>query len=291
MNPRRWWALGALVLSVLVLGFDMTILNVALPTLGGAVHASNSQLQWIVDAYVLVFAGLLLIGLALFGGASALGALVDDPGQLIAVRAAMGVGAAILTPITVAVLPALFADKERGRAIALVTVGIGLGIPLGPLVGGYLLTHFWWGSIFLVNVPAAGLALVAVALLVPESRDPAGRRVDLAGGALSTVGLVAFVYGIIEVPDKGWRSPVVLGTLALGVAVLALFVAQQRRSRYPMIDLGLFGSARFLWGSRRDLPIPMFAAVTRRSESCWTDCSGTGSTRSRSPARCPPLPK
>ena len=265
MNPRRWWALGALVLSVLVLGFDMTILNVALPTLGGAVHASNSQLQWIVDAYVLVFAGLLLpagalgdrygrkrlllIGLALFGGASALGALVDDPGQLIAVRAAMGVGAAILTPITIAILPALFADKERGKAIALVTVGIGLGIPLGPLVGGYLLTHFWWGSIFLVNVPAAGLALVAVALLVPESRDPAGRRVDLAGGALSTVGLVAFVYGIIEVPDKGWRSPVVLGTLALGVAVLALFVAQQRRSRYPMIDLGLFGSARFLWGS------------------------------------------
>jgi EmrB/QacA subfamily drug resistance transporter len=265
MNSRRWWALAALVLSVLVLGFDTTILNVALPTLGGAIHASNSQLQWIVDAYVLVFAGLLLpagalgdrygrkrlllIGLALFGGASAVGALVDSPGQLIAIRAAMGVGAAILTPITLAILPVLFTPKERSKAIALVTMGIGLGIPLGPLVGGYLLKHFWWGSIFLVNIPAAAAALVAVALLIPESRDPAGRPVDILGGVLSTIGLVTLVYGIIEAPDKGWRSPLVLGALALGVAVLALFVVQQRRTRYPMIDLGLFGSARFLWGS------------------------------------------
>jgi EmrB/QacA subfamily drug resistance transporter len=265
MKSRRWWALGAIVLSVLVIGFDTTILNVALPTLGGAVHASNSQLQWIVDAYVLVFAGLLLpagalgdrygrkrlliIGLALFGGASVLGALVDNPGQLIAVRAVMGVGAAIITPITLAILPVLFSEQERGKAIAFVTAGIGLGIPLGPLVGGYLLKHFWWGSIFLVNVPAAVVALIAVALLIPESRDPAGRRVDVTGGVLSTIGLVAFVYGIIEAPDKGWRSPVVIGALALGVAVLALFVVQQRRSRYPMIDLGLFGSRRFLWGS------------------------------------------
>src|SRR5690348_11466966 len=195
MKSGRWWALTALVLSVLVIGFDTTILNVALPTLGGAVHASNSQLQWIVDAYVLVFAGLLLpagavgdrygrkrllmIGLALFGGASLVGALVTSPGQLIAVRAVMGIGAAIITPITMAILPVLFTDQERGKAIAFVTAGIGLGIPLGPLVGGYLLKHFWWGSIFLVNVPAVALALLAVALLVTESRDPSGRRVDL----------------------------------------------------------------------------------------------------------------
>src|SRR5256886_9027096 len=223
MKARRWWALAALVLSVLVIGCDTTILNVALPTLGGAIHATNSQLQWIVDAYVLVFAGLLLpagalgdrygrklllmIGLALFGGASVFGALVVSPGQLIAVRAVMGIGAAILTPIVMAVLPVLFTEKERGKAIAVVTAGIGLGLPLGPLVGGYLLKHFWWGSIFLVNVPAAALALLAVALLIPESRDPAGRRVDVTGGLLSTIGLVAFVYGVIEVPDKGWRSP------------------------------------------------------------------------------------
>src|SRR5437763_2720891 len=265
MSSRRWWALGAMVLSVLVIGFDTTILNVALPTLGGAIHATNSQLQWIVDAYVLIFAGLLqpagalgdrygrklllMIGLALFGGASVIGALVDSPGQLIAVRAVMGIGAAILTPIVMAVLPVLFTEKERGKAIAVVTAGIGLGLPLGPLVGGYLLKHFWWGSIFLVNVPAAALALLAVALLIPESRDPAGRRVAVTGGVLSTIGLVAFVYGVIEVPDKGWRSPLVIGALVLGVAVLALFVVQQRGSRYQMIDLGLFGSRRFLWGS------------------------------------------
>ncbi len=265
MKSRRWWALAALVLSVLVIGFDATILNVALPTLGGAIHASNSQLQWIVDAYVLVFAGLLLpagalgdrygrklmlmIGLALFGGASVVGALVDDPGQLIAVRAAMGVGAAILTPITLAVLPVLFSEAERGKAIAVVTAGIGLGIPLGPLVGGYLLKHFWWGSIFLVNVPAAVLALIAVAILIPESRDPQSRPVDVVGGILSTIGLVVFVYGIIEAPDKGWRSPVVISALAVGTVILAVFVALQRRARYPMIDLKLFRSARFLWGS------------------------------------------
>src|SRR2546430_3714099 len=265
MKARRWWALAALVLSVLTIGLDGTILNVALPTLGGAIHATNSQLQWIVDAYVLVFAGLLLpagalgdrdgrkkllmIGLALFGGGSVVGALVDGPGQLIAVRAAMGIGAAILTPITLAVLPVLFGEAERGRAIAIVTMGIGLGIPLGPLVGGYLLKHFWWGSIFLVNVPAAVLALIAVGFLVPESRDPSGGRLDLVGGVLSTIGLVAFVYGIIEAPDKGWGNGVVLGALALGVATLAAFVAWQRRAAYPMIDLKLFGSARFLWGS------------------------------------------
>jgi EmrB/QacA subfamily drug resistance transporter len=265
MKSRRWWALGALVLSVLTIGFDTTILNVALPTLGSAIHASNSQLQWIVDAYVLVFAGLLLpagalgdrygrkrlllIGLVLFGGGSVVGALVDGPAELIAVRAALGIGAAILTPITLAVLPVLFSERERGKAVALVTMGIGLGIPLGPLVGGYLLGHFWWGSIFLVNIPAALLALVAVAFLVPESRDPSASRLDGLGGILSTIGLVAFVYGIIEAPDKGWDSPLVIGALVLGVGLLAGFVAWQRRTAYPMIDLKLFRSRRFLWGS------------------------------------------
>jgi len=264
-SSRRWWALGALVISVLVIGFDTTILNVALPTLGGAVHASNSQLQWIVDAYVLVFAGLLLpagalgdrygrkllllIGLAFFAGGSVVGALVHSPGQLIAVRAALGIGAAIITPISLAVLPQMFTEKDRGKAVALVTVGIGLGIPLGPLVGGYLLKHFWWGSIFLVNVPAAVLALVAVAVLVPESRDPSGAKVDVPGAVLSTAGLVAFVYGIIEVPDKGWGSPVVIGFLALGAVLLTGFVLWQLRTAYPTIDLSLFTRPRFLWGS------------------------------------------
>src|SRR5256714_6477328 len=200
-SSRRWWALGALVLSVLTLGFDTTILNVALPTLGGALHASNSQLQWMADAYVLVFAGLLLpagalgdrygrkllmiIGLAAFGAASAVGALADGPGQLIAIRAVMGVGAAILMPITLAVLPVLFSEQDRGKAVAILTAGIGLGIPLGPLVGGYLLKHFLWGSIFLVNLPAAAVALVAVLVLVAEAARPAGGRGVALGGEVA----------------------------------------------------------------------------------------------------------
>ncbi len=262
---RRWWALGALVLSILTIGLDATILNVALPTLATSVHATNSQLQWIVDAYVLVFAGLLLpagalgdrygrkrlmlVSLLLFGGSSALAAFTTDPGQLIAARAVMGVGAAILMPISMALLPVLFGEAERGKAIAFATMGMGLGIPLGPLVGGYLLAHFWWGSIFLINVPVVAVALVAVALLVPESRDPAARPVDLLGGVLSTIGLVTLVYGIIEAPGRGWRDGVVLGSTGAGVVFLTGFVLWQRRAPYPMIDLNLFRTARFLWGS------------------------------------------
>jgi EmrB/QacA subfamily drug resistance transporter len=262
---RRWWALGALVLSILTIGLDATILNVALPTLATSVHATNSQLQWIVDAYVLVFAGLLLpagalgdrygrkrlmlVSLLLFGGSSAVAAFTTDPGQLIAMRAVMGIGAAILMPISMALLPVLFDEAEQGRAIAFATMGMGLGIPLGPLVGGYLLAHFWWGSIFLINVPVVGLALVAVALLVPESRDPSARPVDLLGGVLSTVGLVALVYGIIEAPDRGWRDALVLVSIGAGLAFLTGFVLWQRRAPYPMIDLNLFRTARFLWGS------------------------------------------
>jgi EmrB/QacA subfamily drug resistance transporter len=265
MGGRRWWALAAIVLSVLTIGLDATILNIALPTLADSLNASNSQLQWLVDAYVLVYAGLLLpagavgdrygrkkvlmVGLALFGLASAGALFTDSPTQLIVIRALLGVGAAILTPITLAVLPVLFAPDEQGRAITLLTLGTGLGIPLGPLIGGYLLEHFWWGSIFLVNIPAAAIGLIAVALLIPESRDPAARPVDWLGAALSTVGLVAIVYAIVEVPERGWGSLVVLAGLLGGAAVLAGFVVWQRFAKYPMVDVSLFGERRFLWGS------------------------------------------
>jgi EmrB/QacA subfamily drug resistance transporter len=264
-SPRRWWALAAIALAVLTIGLDATILNVALPTLAGAVHATNSQLQWMVDAYILVFAGLLLpagaladrygrrrlmvVGLVLFGLSSAAAALTGGAGQLIAIRAAMGIGAAILTPVSLAVISVIFAARERARALAVMTMGMGLGIPLGPLVGGYLLRHFWWGSIFLVNVPVAVLAVIAVAVLVPESRDPSARPIDVAGGALSTAGLVLLVYGVIEAPDRGWRDPVVVAALLTGAALLTAFGHWQRRSRYPMIDLGLFRRRRFLFGS------------------------------------------
>jgi EmrB/QacA subfamily drug resistance transporter len=262
---RRWWALGAIVLCLLTLGFDATILNVALPTLATALHADTGGLQWIVDAYVLVFAGLLLpagalgdrigrrrllvAGLALFGVASVAASYVSSTGALIAARAVMGLGAAVLTPITLAILPILFPPAERARAIAVATMAMGIGVPLGPIVGGWLLRQFWWGSVFLVNVPIAALALVAVLVLVPESKDPQPRPADLLGGGLSTVGLVSLVYGVIEAPERGWADPTVLGALGLGVVVLALFVAWERRCAYPMIDLSLFGRPRFLGGT------------------------------------------
>ncbi|MEV8510982.1 MFS transporter [Dactylosporangium sp. NPDC051484] len=264
-SPRRWWALIAIVLSVLTVGFDTTILNVALPTLATALNAGNDDLQWIVNAYVLVFAGLLLpmgalgdrygrkrllmTGLLLFAGASLIAVFASGAGQVIAARALMGVGGAILTPITMAVLPVMFEPHERGKAISLVTMGMGIGLPLGPIIGGYLLEHFWWGSIFVINVPVALVALVAVALLVPESRSSTPKRVDLIGAGLSTLGLVSLVYGVIEAPARGWTDARVLVGLALGAALLAIFALVERRAESPMIDLRLFRKARFAWGT------------------------------------------
>jgi EmrB/QacA subfamily drug resistance transporter len=264
-SPRRWWALIAIVLSVLTVGFDTTILNVALPTLATALDAGNDDLQWIVNAYVLVFAGLLLpmgalgdrygrkrllmAGLALFAGSSLVAVSATDAAQVIAARALMGVGGAILTPLSMAVVPVLFGDRERGRAISLLTIGTGVGLPLGPIVGGYLLERFWWGSIFVINVPVALIALVAVGLLVPESRAAASRPVDLVGAALSTLGLVSLVYGVIEAPTRGWTDARVLVGLAAGAVLLAVFVLVERRAASPMIDLGLFRRPRFAWGT------------------------------------------
>ncbi|WP_327007855.1 DHA2 family efflux MFS transporter permease subunit [Dactylosporangium sp. NBC_01737] len=264
-SPRRWWALVAIVLSILTIGFDTTILNVALPTLATDLHAGTGELQWLVDAYVLVFAGLLLpmgalgdrygrrklllIGLALFAGASAVAVFASTAGQVIAARAVMGIGAAILTPITLAVLPVLFEPHERGKAIAVTTMGMGLGLPLGPIIGGYLLEHFWWGSIFLINVPVALVAIVAVTLLIPESRAASPRPADIPGGVLSTAGLVLLVYGTIEAPSRGWTDALVLATLGLGAALLVAFVLVERRRAAPMIDLRLFRRPRFAWGT------------------------------------------
>jgi EmrB/QacA subfamily drug resistance transporter len=264
-TSRRWWALAAIMLSLLTIGFDATILNVALPTLATALHSGIDGLQWMVNAYTLVFAGLLLplgvlgdrfgrkrlmiIGLLFFGGASIVATYADSVGALIAARAFMGIGAAILTPVGMAVLPVLFPPEERAKAIAFAAIGLGAGVPLGPIIGGYLLGHFWWGSVFLVNVPVALLGLIAIALLMPESKDPQPRRPDVLGGVLSTAGLVSFVYGVIEVPKRGWSDGPVIGSLALGVLLLAAFVAWERRATEPMIDLGLFGRPRFLWGT------------------------------------------
>jgi EmrB/QacA subfamily drug resistance transporter len=265
LGAKRWWALVAIVLSILTVGFDSTILNVALPTLATSINASTDQLQWIVDAYVLVFAGLLLpmgvfgdrygrkrlllIGLALFGGASILAVFAGNAGQLIAARAVMGIGASILTPITIAILPVLFGPEERGKAIAALTMGMGIGLPLGPIIGGILLRHYWWGSIFLVNVPVALIAMIAVAILVPESKDPHPSRIDIPGALLSTFGLSIFVYGVIEAPSRGWTDGLVLAALVGGLLLLTAFVLVERRVAAPMIDLRLFARRRFALGT------------------------------------------
>jgi DHA2 family multidrug resistance protein-like MFS transporter len=261
----RWWALGALVLSTLVLGLDITILVTALPTLSSALGATTDQLQWILAAYTLALAGfllpagvladrygrkrLLIVGLVLFGVSSVLASRVTSAEGLILMRALMGLGGAIILPISLAILPSLFDERERPRAIAFAGAGAFLGLPLGPLVAGWLLTHFAWGSVFLINAPVVVLALLGVWLLVPESRDSAAPRLDWIGAALEVVGVTSVVYGIIEQPGNGWTDQRVLVALVGGALLLAAFVAWELRTRAPLIDLRLFRNARFAWAT------------------------------------------
>ncbi|MEU8199228.1 MFS transporter [Microbispora amethystogenes] len=264
-STSRWWALGALVLSALVIGMDATVLNVALPTLAADLHATNSDLQWIVDAYMVPFAALmlpagalgdrfgrrrvLLAGLVAFGIASVFATYANGTGALIAARALMGAGGAVIMPLATSILPVVFDPHERGRAIAVFTAALALGLPLGPIVGGYLLDHFWWGSIFLVNIPVVVVAVVAAAVFIPESRDPAAPRTDLPGALLSVTGLAALVYGVIEAPARGWGDVRVLAGLTAGVVLLTALVRVEARVRRPMLDLGLFRDRVFVWGA------------------------------------------
>jgi EmrB/QacA subfamily drug resistance transporter len=262
-GSRRWWGLGALAVSMLALGFDMTILNVALATLSEDLHASTSQLQWIVDSYVLVFAALLmpagllgdrfgrkkllLVGMLIFGAASLAGALAGGPTGVIVARTFMGVGAGIMMPLSMSILPSIFPPEERTRAVAIWSSSMALGLPLGPLLGGWLLEHYWWGSIFLINVPVVAVGALAVALLLPESRDPSAPRVDVLGSILSMGGLASLVYGVTEGPSDGWTDPVILTALGASVVLLASFVWWERRLAQPMMDVRLFRDRTFTW--------------------------------------------
>ena len=263
--PRRWWALGAVCLSVLVLGFDGTILNVALPDLAVQLHADTGQLQWIVDAYLVVFAAamlpagllgdrfgrrrMLIAGLVLFGAASLVGTFADSPATLIAVRAVMGLGGALIMPLGMAIIPGLFPPDERPRAVAVMTAGMALGMPLGPIIGGALLNHFWWGSIFLINVPLILVGIAALVLLVPESRNPAVPRVDLLSAVLGVGGLGALTFGIIQGPSDGWGSATVVGALAASVVLLGGLVLRERSQPHPMLDLGLLADRSYRWNT------------------------------------------
>jgi EmrB/QacA subfamily drug resistance transporter len=261
--PRRWWALAAVCLSVLVLGFDSTILNVALPTMAVQLHAGTGQLQWIVDAYLVVFAAamlpagllgdrfgrrrLLIAGLTLFGAASLVGTLTDSAATLIAVRAVMGLGGAFIMPLGMAIIPGLFPAAERARAVAVMTAGMAIGMPLGPILGGLLLTRFWWGSIFLINIPLIVVGIVALLLLVPESRNPAVPRIDLLSALLGVGGLAALTFGIIQGPSDGWGSAEVVGALVASGLLLGGLVLRERTQSDPMLDFTLLRDAVYRW--------------------------------------------
>jgi EmrB/QacA subfamily drug resistance transporter len=258
---RRWKTLGVLSLALLVIGLDNTILNVALPSLQQEFDASTPTLQWMVDSYLLVFAGLLLamgtlgdrfgrkrallIGLILFGGSSLAVLLVENSTQLIVVRCLMGVGGALIMPATLSIISNVFPREERAKAIGMWSAMAAIGIGLGPLTGGLLLEYFDWSSVFLVNMPVAFLALALGVRLVPESKDPLPGRFDLAGVALSVGTLVSLVFGIIEAPERGWTDPLILGCFGLAAALGALFVAWELRTEDPMLNLRYFRNPRF----------------------------------------------
>jgi EmrB/QacA subfamily drug resistance transporter len=258
---RRWKTLAVLSLALLIIGLDNTILNVALPSLQDEFDASSKTLQWIVDSYLLVFAGLLLTmgtlgdrfgrklalqaGLLLFGGASLCVLLVDSANQLIVVRGVMGIGGAMIMPATLSIISNIFPREERGKAIGIWAGMASMGIGLGPLMGGLLLEWFSWTSVFLVNVPVAAIALLAGIVLVPNSRDPKPGAFDLLGAALSVAALAALVYPIIEAQDEGWTNPKILGCFGVAALLGTAFIRWELRVKEPMLNLSFFRSPRF----------------------------------------------
>ncbi|SEF79405.1 drug resistance transporter, EmrB/QacA subfamily [Actinacidiphila yanglinensis] len=264
-DPRRWLALGALVASTLVIGFDITVLNVALPSMAAQIHANTGDLQWIVDAYTVVFAAamlpagllgdrfgrrrMLVAGLAVFLAGALIGTLAHSTGPVIAARSVMGLGGAFVMPLALSVIPSLFGPAERPKAVAITSTAMALGMPLGPIIGGALLAHFWWGSVFLINIPLVAIGIAACLLLLPETRDPAAPRVDALTTVCAAAGLGAFVYGIIEAPDRGWTAPLVLLPIAASVVLIAGLVLRERGVDRPMLDLALLRRRTFLWNA------------------------------------------
>ena len=269
-SARRWWAMAAISVSVLVVSLDLTVLSLALPTIAGTMHASTADLQWITDAYSLVIAALilpagllgdrygrkkvLLAALVVFAASSVWCAYSASVGELIAARAALGIGAAAVFPMAISVIPVMFAEQERQKAISVMAGALFLSYPIGPIVGGFLLDHFWWGSVFLINVPVVAIALVAVTLLLPESRASKRPRLDFPGIVISSAGLTALTYGFIRAGQDGWTDTLALATIVAGLAILAGFVwwerfAARRSGSQPLVDLSLFGVASFRWGT------------------------------------------
>ncbi|MCE2527245.1 MAG: DHA2 family efflux MFS transporter permease subunit [Actinomycetia bacterium] len=262
---RRWLTLVTLSTSLLIIGLDNTVLNVAIPTLQREFNATATTLQWMIDAYILVFAGLLLTmgslgdrfgrkralqaGILVFGLASMLAAFADSSAQLIAARALMGIGGALIMPSTLSIITNVFPREERGKAIGVWAAVAGVGIGLGPLIGGYLLEHFWWGSVFFINIPIAVVALVAGWFLVPESKDPDPRGLDIVGALLSISAVSILVYAIIEAPTHGWTDGLVVSGFVVGLLLLGAFVLWERKTDHPMLNMRFFRNPRFSAGA------------------------------------------
>ena len=258
---RRWAILAVLCFGLLVIVLDNSILNVALPTIQKDLNASSSDLQWIVDSYTLVFAGLLLtagalgdkfgrrgalqIGFILFGIGSVASAMATTSGQLIATRAFMGIGGALIMPATLSIITNVFPPEERSKAIGVWAGTAGLGGALGPLTGGFLVQHFYWGSVFLVNIPIVVIGLIAGVFLIPTSKDPSAPRLDPIGAVMSIVGLALLLFAIIEAPDNGWGSSKTLLYGGAGLALLIAFAIWEAKSDHPMLDVTFFKKARF----------------------------------------------
>jgi EmrB/QacA subfamily drug resistance transporter len=266
LRNHRIAALAVICLGVFVISVDATIVNVALPTLSRELGADTAALQWIVDAYTLVMSGLLLSagslsdrygrrgwlnsGLALFAITSAIAAQANSADQLVTARAAMGVGAAVIFPTTLGLITNIFTEPvARAKAIGLWAAMVGVGVAVGPISGGWLLEHFWWGSIFMVNIPIAALAIIGGRLFVPTSRDPAAPRVDFPGLILSAAGITALVYTVIEAPTWGWTNAKTATGFVSAAIVLAGFALAERHSTHPMLDVSVFFNRRFSGGS------------------------------------------
>jgi EmrB/QacA subfamily drug resistance transporter len=259
---RRGLILVALSLAAFVINLDTTIVNVALPTLVRQLGATTTDLQWVVDAYNLVFAalvlaagslsdrlgrkGTLLTGLAIFAAASLAGSFGTSVYQIVAARAVMGLGAALIFPATLSLISNIFTERrERARAIGLWGATTGIGIAMGPIFGGWLLERYWWGSIFVFLVPVAAVIAVLIAVVVPTSRESGTRPLDVRGLLLSTAAMGVLVLGVIQAPEWGWGSVATIATLAGGVVLLAVFLTVERSTEHPMLDVALFRNLRF----------------------------------------------
>jgi EmrB/QacA subfamily drug resistance transporter len=262
VQPRRWLALAVLCVSLLIVSLDTTILNIALPDIVRQLHASETQLQWVVDVYACVFAGLLLVagsvgdrigrkrlfcgGLVIFGAASAASAFSSDLTWLDLSRSLMGVGAACIMPATLSIISDIFRDDQtRARAIGIWSGTTGLGVAIGPIAGGWLLVHYWWGSIFLINVPFSVLGILGALWLVPESKDPQRRPIDWLGAVSSAAGLTLLVWSIINVSVNGWGAFSSWGAASIAVVILGGFIAWERHTTFPLLVIEPFGDRRF----------------------------------------------